>query len=109
MPDCLQVSTACLMLSRLSKAVLAVVVNHTPLMALGFHRGPGGGGGGGVVVVLLFPFLLQAERLSKPHTGNIVAHIIKGSRLLFILNYFCYCFALTKASCRSEPLLPDNE
>jgi hypothetical protein len=42
MPLCLQVCTACLMLSRLSSAVLAVVVSQTPRMALGFHTGPEG-------------------------------------------------------------------
>jgi hypothetical protein len=66
-PDCLQSNTACLMLSRLSRAVLAVVVSHTPRMALGFQTGPGGGGGG-VGAGVLPPFLLQAASERQPLT-----------------------------------------
>ena len=55
MPAALQLVTICLIWSLLSSAVLAVVVTHTPRMALGYQAGVGGTTGGGGVV-----FFLQA-------------------------------------------------
>lgn len=61
MPAFLQLSTVDKILSLLSSAVLAVVVIHTPLIALASQTGVGGGFGGVVVPPVVEPplFFLQ--------------------------------------------------
>jgi hypothetical protein len=67
-PAFLQLSTVCKILSLLSNAVLAVVVIHTPLMALTSQTGEGGGWGVGVVppVPVLLLFFLQDRMDMNP-------------------------------------------
>ena len=72
MPAFLQLSTVCKILSLLSNAVLAVVVIHTPLMALTSQTGEGGGLGGGVVPPVPVPalFFLQDSMDINPRKNT---------------------------------------
>ena len=76
MPAFLQLSTVCKILSLLSKAVLAVVVIQTPLMALTSQTGEGGGLGVGVVPPVPVPvlFFLQ-DRMDMNPRKNTMANV----------------------------------
>ena len=80
-PAFLQLSTVCKILSLLSNAVLAVVVIHTPLMALASQRGEGGGlGVGGVPPppdpVLFFLHDCSAINPSENTRANVTIRIL---------------------------------
>ena len=92
MPAFLQLSTVCKILSLLSNAALAVVVIHTPLIALTSQTGEGGGLGVGVVPPLPLPvlFFLQDCNNINP-MENTKANVT--IRILLMLVY-CFCISL---------------
>lgn len=92
MPAFLQFSTVNKILSLLSNAVLAVVVIHTPLMALISHTGDGGGLGGAVVPPVVEPllFFLQDSSIKMNSVKKIARVNVDILFLIFCLLNCCF-------------------
>jgi hypothetical protein len=89
MPDALQLATIPLILVLLSKAVLAVVVTQTPLMALGSQTG--GNGGKGVIgggVGPGFSFSLQADMPTVIAINGTMAYFTNDTILIITNNIY---------------------
>lgn len=82
----LQVCTHCLILFLLSSAVLAAVVIHAPLKALGSQTGVGAGIGVGVGLLLLFFVQEFNKRRMLKRTREIVLKFL--SRVVIINEMF---------------------
>ena len=70
MPAALQVLTICRILSRLSKAVLAVVVIQAPRIALGSQAGVGGVGVPPPVVDFFLQPVVVSKQVSSKRAAN---------------------------------------
>jgi hypothetical protein len=92
MPDALQMVTISFMVALELRAVLAVVVTHTPLRALGSHAGGGGSSGGGAVQLTSVRFLQEdinnPIKIRQINPSFIQPDVNLSNSICNLFNYF---------------------